>query len=350
MPQIRSVGTAVPPYPFFQEHLRDLARLHFSHGMAEIDRLIQVFDTVQVKRRFFSVPVDWFGFDHTFSEKNNEYLRCAQDLSIQAIERCLGTAGVRPDEIDHVIFVSSSGMATPSIDAYIINRLNFDGHVKRTPIFGLGCAGGVAGLARACDLARSDASEKILLVVLELSSLTFQRNDLSKSNLVACSLFADGAAAVLVTGDRTARDGIQIVDAQSTLFPETLDIMGWDFNERGLSVIFARSIPHVIERYIRGNIERLLQRNQIQFKDLAHYVIHPGGAKVLVSFEQALQLPPEALRHSRCILENYGNMSAPTVLFILEHLLQEGSARPGEYGICAGFGPGFSSELVLLRW
>lgn len=348
MPRILSVGTAVPPYPFFQEDLRDLARLHFSQGIAEIDRLIQVFDTVQVKRRFFSVPVDWFGFDHTFSEKNNEYRRCAQDLSIQAVERCLSSAGVRPEEIDHIVFVSSSGMATPSIDAHIINRLNFDAHVKRTPIFGLGCAGGVAGLARACDLARSHASEKILLVVLELSSLTFQRNDLSKSNLVACSLFADGAAAVLVTGD--GADGIQIVEAQSTLFPETLDIMGWDFGERGLSVIFAKSIPHVIEKYIRGNIERLLHRNRIQFADIAHYVIHPGGAKVLISFQQALQLPPEALRHSRCILENYGNMSAPTVLFILEQLLQEGSTRPGDYGICAGFGPGFSSELVLLRW
>ena len=350
MPRIVALSTAVPPHSFLQRNLRELTHLHFSMKLEEIERLISVFDHVQVQRRFFSVPLQWFAQEHTFSEKNSEYIRWAEQLSVQAIEDCLAQAKINPEQIDHLLFVSTSGMATPSIDARLVNQLRLGAHVKRTPIFGLGCAGGAAGLSRCLDLARAYPGQRILLVSVELSSLTFQRNDFRKSNLVACALFADGAAAVLVCGDACPDEGIDIIDTQSTLFPNTLHLMGWEFGELGLSVVFSRRIPQMISRHIRGSIASLLKRNRILTKDLTHYIIHPGGARILDAFQDALQLKSDVLRHSRSVLRNYGNMSAPTVLFILARLLKEGSPKKGDYGLLAAFGPGFSSELLLLKW
>ncbi|MBI4445534.1 MAG: type III polyketide synthase [Acidobacteria bacterium] len=348
MPKIASIGTAVPPHCFPQERIRDLAKLHFSNGIHEIDRLIAVFDNVRVKRRFFSVPLEWFGQDHSFREKNAEYIRSATELSLAAIERCL--AGAHHRNVDQLVFVSSSGMATPSLDAHLINRLKLGANIRRTPIFGYGCAGGAAGLARCFDLAKAYPAHRILLVSVELSSLTFQRNDFSKSNLVASALFADGAAAVLVCGDDCSEEGIEIVDVRSTLWPETLDVMGWEFSERGLEVVFSRSIPQLISRHIRKNIEEFLAGQKQSLTAIKHFIIHPGGAKVLDSFKEALQVTTADLRYSRHVLESFGNMSAPTVIFILDLLQHEARTAPGELGLCAAFGPGFSSELLLLRW
>ena len=350
MPRIVALSTAVPPHIFLQRNLRELARLHFSMELKETERLISVFDHVGVRRRFFSVPIEWFGKDHTFSEKNSEYIQWAEKLSIQAIQDCLAQAEIGLEQIDHLLFVSTSGMATPSIDARLINRLGFGAHVKRTPIFGLGCAGGAVGLSRCRDLARAYPHERILLVSVELSSLTFQRNDFGKSNLVAAALFADGAAAILVCGDDCPEQGIEIVDTQSTLFPDTLPVMGWEFGELGLSVVFSRSIPELIIRYIRGGITSLLENASIRIEDLSHYIIHPGGARILDAFQEAVQLDRDSLRHSRSVLQEYGNMSAPTVLFILAQLLKEGPPKTGDHGLLAAFGPGFSSELLVLKW
>ena len=350
MPRIVAVSTAVPPFRFEQQDLRELARLHFSLRIPEIERLISVFDHVQVERRFFSVPLQWFGEEHTFAQKNREYVRWAERLSLQAIEGCLQKAELEPNDIDRLVFVSNTGMATPSVDARLVNRLGLDEHVKRIPIFGLGCAGGAVGLSLCHELARGYPSQRILLVCVELSSLTFQRNDFSKSNLVASSLFADGAAAVLVCGDSCPEEGIEIADTQSTLWPDTLEVMGWEFSELGLNVVFSRRIPEIVRNRIHGNLQPFLKRNGIDLQDFAHYVVHPGGAKILDAFQRALKLAPNALRHSRCVLRNFGNLSAPTVLFILDHLVREGSAQKGDCGLLAAFGPGFSSELVLLRW
>lgn len=350
MPRIVALSTAVPPYCFYQHNLRELGRLHFGNGLDEIDRLIPVFDHVQVRRRFFSVPIEWFGTDHTFEEKNNAYIRWAEELGLQVAETCLASAGLKASQIDHLVFVSTSGLATPSIDARIINRAGFARHIRRTPVFGWGCAGGAAGISRCCDLACAYPAGRILLISIELSSLTFQRNDFSKSNLVASALFSDGAAAALICGDACELPGIEIVDSQSTLWPDTLDVMGWTFTSAGLSVVFSRNIPHILSTHIQENVASLLDRHAMTADEIAHFVIHPGGAKVLGAMEAALGLNHEKVRYSRHILENYGNMSAPTVLFILDYLLQEGAPRAGDYGLLAAFGPGFSSELLLLRW
>ncbi len=348
MPRIAAIGTAVPPHLTPQDAVRDRAAEHFSAGRRDVFRLIQVFDNVGVRQRYFCKPLDWLAREHTFRERNGAYQRWAERLSMEAIERCLENAGLGCDQVDHLIFVSTSGMATPSIDARLANRLPLGPHTRRTPIFGLGCAGGAAGLTRAWELAKGSPSSRILLVAVEICSLTFQSGDFSKSNLVASALFADGAAAALVVGDETDLPGTAIVDAQSTIWPETLDVMGWDFSETGLQVIFAKSIPHLLQTHIKENLHRVLELNGLACSDLAHYAVHPGGTKILESFQESLGLTNGKLEVSREVLAGFGNMSSPTVLFILKRVL-EGDLRSGDIGLAAAFGPGFSSELLLWR-
>ena len=350
MPRIASIGTAVPPYGFAQEEIRDTALRHFSNGLRDASRLIPVFSNVSVSRRFLCVPLDWFETPHSFTETNRQYICWAERLSRSAIENCLRQAGLAPSDIDHLVFVSTSGMATPSIDARLINSMGFRPSVKRTPIFGLGCAGGAAGLSRLRDLAMSSSGQRVLLVAVELCSLTFQFHDYSKSNLVACSLFSDGAAAVLIDGHSPPNGSPRIVDTMSNIWAETLEVMGWEFTESGLEVIFSREIPSIIQQKIRANVEEFLGSNGLGLEDIGHFIVHPGGAKVLSSFQKTLQLDSDRLEHSRYVLDRFGNMSSPTLLFILDRHCRKSRPRPGDYGLCAAFGPGFSSELLLLRW
>ncbi len=350
MPQILSLGTAVPPHVIPQNEIRDAALNHFSRGLRDSARLVTVFNNVNVKNRYMVVPLTWFERTRSFTETNNKYVEWAEKLSAEAIQQCLDPVGLKPSDIDQILFVSSSGLSTPSIDARLANSLGFKKHIKRTPIFGLGCAGGASGLSRAGDLAKSVPGQRVLLVAVELSSLTFQFQDFSKSNLVASSLFADGAAAVLVQTENGSTTGPQILATQSTIWPSTLHIMGWDFSETGLSVIFSRQIPKLIQQHIRENIDGFLKPQGLELSDIDHFIVHPGGAKIIVSFCETLQLPPERLEHSREVLENYGNMSSPTILFILERYCRVARPKKGEYGLCVAFGPGFCSELLLIRW
>ena len=349
-PRIVSLGVAVPPHKVSQVSLRELARNHFSLGMKDLARLISVFDNVQVKQRHFCVSLDWFTDPHTFEDRNSLYNQWAEDLAADAILRCLGNLDINPSSVDHLIFVSTSGFSTPSIDARLINRLGFDSHVSRTPIFGLGCAGGAAGLARSYQLARSYPNELVLLVAVEISSLTFQPGDFSKSNLVASALFSDGAGAVLVAGSDRIQDGPEIIDVQSTIWPKTLELMGWKFSSQGMEVIFSKSIPFVLRKLLRQNVKEFLDCNRISLSSIGHFSVHPGGAKILESISKSLNINENKLEDSRIILERYGNMSSPTVLFILKRLLDAKKASEGDLGLVAAFGPGFSAELLLLRW
>ncbi len=350
MPRIVSVGVAVPPHAVSQIELRELARSHFSPAIWDISRLISVFDNVRVHQRHFCVPVEWFQEPHTFEDRNGLYNRWAEDLAAAAIQRCLDPLDIHPSQIDHLLFVSTSGFSTPSVDARLINRLGFDCHVSRTPIFGLGCAGGAAGLARSYQLARIDPQALVLLVAVEISSLTFQMGDLSRSNLVAAALFSDGAGAVLVAGRDRIWEGPEITDVQSTLWPDTLEVMGWDFSSQGLKVIFSKSIPFLLRKLLRENVEGFLDRSDMTISSLSYFAIHPGGAKILESMCESLQISEEDLGDSRAVLEQYGNMSSPTLLFVLKRLLEDKRPSKGALGLAAAFGPGFSSELLLLRW
>jgi alkylresorcinol/alkylpyrone synthase len=364
MPIIRSVATALPPYMVSQEHIRDLARQHFAPAFAEIDRYMSVFRHAQIDRRHFVAPAEWFTQPHSFKECNDLFIEAASGLGEAAARRCLNAAGLEPADVDHLIWISTTGLAAPSPDALLINRLGMNRHTRRTPIWGLGCAGGVAGLARAYEYARAFPDQRVLLISAELCSVTFQWNDRSKRNLIAASLFADGAAAVLVEGDEarglrleasketqvsSLKSQVSILGTQSTLWPNSTEIMGWEIVDSGMQVVFSSRIPQIVRTMMLENTTEFLARHQLRIDDIDHWILHPGGAKVIRAYESALAIDSERLGHTWAVLRDHGNMSSATIFFVLDAFLKAGAPQPGEYGVLAVLGPGFSCELALIR-
>jgi alkylresorcinol/alkylpyrone synthase len=344
-PRILSVATAVPPHRVEQRDIKEFVHRLFAGKFRDLDRLLPIFDNGQIETRHFCRPSEWFGQEWSFPERNALYAEHALELSEKAARRCLDRAGVEPEEVGALFFVSTTGISTPSLDAKLLFELGLSPNLKRVPVWGLGCAGGAAGVARAADYARAYPEELALVVAVELCGLTFQAGDLSKSNLVAASLFADGAAAVLLgTGE-----GPEILGSHSTTWPGTEDVMGWDLIESGLKVRFARSVPQIVRTRTRATVEEACKKHGVAPQDLRHLVVHPGGAKVLEAYEEALGLEPGSLALPREILREYGNMSSASVLFVLERFLESYPAGSGEYGAISALGPGFSAEHVLFR-
>ena len=345
-PRILSAATAVPPHRVEQEEIKEFARELFAGMFRDLERLLPVFDNGQIGARHFCRPLEWFGREWSFPERNALYVEHALELSEKAARRCLDRAGVEPEEVGALFFVSTTGISTPSLDAKLLFRLGLSPNLRRVPVWGLGCAGGAAGVARAADQARAHPGELALVVAVELCSLTFQAGDASKSNLIASSLFADGAAAVLLGA---GQEGPEVLGSHSTTWPNTEDVMGWDLVETGLKVRFAKSVPQIVRARTRVTLEEACESYGLELEDLRHIVVHPGGAKVLEAYEEALELEPGRLDFSREVLRRYGNMSSVSVLFVLEQFLKEYQARSGEYGTILALGPGFSAEHVLVR-
>ncbi len=353
MPTIASVATAVPPYKISQQRAREYAGAIFAEDIQDVERYLTVFDHAEINSRYLSAPEEWFlqPGGHTFGEANDRFIDMACRLGEAAARQCLAQAGIAAQQIDHLIFVSTTGLAAPSLDARLITLLGMDRHTRRTPIWGLGCAGGLGGLERAQEYVRAYPTHRCLLVTVELCTLTMQFGDRSKRNLVALSLFGDGAAAVLVEGDQVAKPtaGPRIVDTRSTLFPDSLDLMGWDIVNDGFRVVFGTRIPSVVTHHYAELATEFLALHALKPADIDHHIYHPGGAKVLRAYDAALQLAPDALDHSRAVLRDYGNMSSATVFFVLERFLQHGTIKRGDRGLMCVFGPGFSAELVLIE-
>ncbi len=361
MPNILSVGIHPPPYKISQDKALSFAREIFKAHFADIERLLRVFHNGHISSRYFSVPLDWFREKHTFREKNNLYIRLATDFGRQAIRQCLYESEflMQPlplEKIEAIFFISSSGLSTPSIEARIMNHLPFKIHTKRIPIWGLGCAGGAAGLARAYEYCLAYPQANVLVLSIELCSLTFQPNDGSKSNLVGTSIFADGVACTLVCGDKSDANALanlptrpSIIDVQTSLMPHSEDVMGWDVQDDGLYVIFSKSIPRIVHRWVSTEVNRFLNSHGLRTDHLQHLIAHPGGKKVLDAYEESLQFPKEMTAHSRSILREYGNMSSATVYYVLHRLMQK-KIEKGDIGLVTALGPGFSSELLLLKW
>jgi alkylresorcinol/alkylpyrone synthase len=354
-PRLLAVATAVPPHIVRQEDAQRFARTLFADTLRIDPRLVDVFDNAGIEKRHTSAPLEWFGEKHTFAERNAVYVETAVDLGEVVTKRVLERAGLAPSDIDHVIFVSTTGISTPSIDALIANRVGFRSNFRRTPIWGLGCAGGAAGLAHARDLALAHPDTRVLLIAIELCTLTFLNGDLSKRNLVAASLFGDGAAAVVVGGSAVPRNGgghgriVALRASQSTLWKDTLDVMGWELEESGLRVVFSRSIPHIVIEHVRPSLETFLAAQQLALSDIRHFIAHPGGIKVLRAYREALDLDESRLAHAREVLRGFGNMSSPSCLFVLERFLEAGDIAAGDHGVVMALGPGFSSEYVLIQ-
>jgi len=362
MPAVISVGTALPEHVLDQKDIKQFARdIYGEVYRGDLDRLIAVYDNAEIDRRHFCVPIGWFGKHRAFAEKNDLYMNNALDLATIAIERALDAAGLSHGDIDYLLFVSTTGLSTPSIDARLIHRLPFRRDIKRLPIWGLGCAGGASSLARAMDIARAEPSARVLVVVVELCGLTFMRNDLSKAALIATSLFGDGAAAVVVAGERAevnARpESPRLVASRTTTMEDSLGVMGWEFTDLGFKIVMSRDIPTIVRTFMRESIETFLEEQGLGRDAIAHYIAHPGGARVIEAYRESLGLSDDALRHTRAVLRDCGNISACSVLFVLERFMRERAVRDDEerreeteYGVLCALGPGFSSEVVLMRW
>lgn len=354
--QILSIATAVPPHRVQQRDVRALVQALFQAEYRGIERLMPVFENTTIHTRHFARPLDWFTEQHTFVESSAAYVEAATELATRAAGETLGDAlrqaGVAREDVNMVVVASTTGIATPSLDARLIQCLRLPHSTKRVPIWGLGCAGGVAGLARAAELARTLPDGKCaLFVAVELCSLTFQRNDVSKSNIVASSLFADGAAALLLRNGNapSTLNRLHILDSYSFLFDDTEDIMGWDVVETGLKVRFSRDIPTFIHQHLPATLDAACAAWNVQRAEVKHFVLHAGGVKVLQAYRDALHVPERYLSYAHTVLREHGNMSSASVLFSLKAFCS--SEQPtGDLGVMLALGPGFSAELVLFRW
>jgi alkylresorcinol/alkylpyrone synthase len=351
MGKLISIGTCDAPYILPQEDVKEFVHSLFS-TYPNIDNMISVFDNSGISRRHFSVPISWYKSQHSFGERNLRFKEMAMELTEKSITGCLESVNVSPDKINCIINISSTGVVTPTIDAILFNKLGFSNHIKRIPIWGLGCAGGAAGISRAMEYVKAFPKHNCLVIATELCSLTFQKDDLTKSNIIAASLFSDGCAALLVTGDETeyaSGKGISLVDSLSTIYNDSLDVMGWDVIDDGFRVIFSRDIPAIVKEYVKANIEELASRNELRLSEIKHFVSHPGGAKVIKAYEESLGLNGNTFKYTYKVLSEHGNMSAPSVIYVLKEFFDNNEFQPGEYGIISALGPGFSSELVLFK-
>jgi len=346
VPTIQGIGTAVPRYAFKQTEIKNLVATLFHSNVDHLDRLLPVFESSCIEVRHVSRPLEWYGNAHSFAEANQIFEQVALELAEKATRQAMEKANIQAADIGMVIFVSSTGISTPSLDARLIQMLGLSAHTRRVPIWGLGCGGGAAGLARAAELSYCTAGQSVLLVAVELCSLTFQQNDYSKSNLVGASLFADGAAAVLIKLDS---EGPALLGSYSTLLPDSTQVMGWDLVDTGFKVRFSRDIPSLVRSHLPEILRSACKQWGIDQTQMYHYVVHPGGAKVLGAYIESLGLSEDKLIHAYDVLAHYGNMSSVSILFVLEKFMAQ-TQKTGDYGVMIALGPGFSAEQVLFRW
>ncbi len=338
-PRLVALKTAVPPYVLLQSDARDRMRT-LLHERREIERMLAVFDRAGIHTRYSCVPVEWHEQAHGWRERTALYVEHAVRLLETVARDCLDHAGLSEQAVDAIVVASTTGVATPSLDALLVERMRLRRDVQRLPIFGLGCAGGVIGLARAAALAQATPGSRVLFLVVELCGLTFRPNDLSKSNVVAAALFGDGAAGAILSCEG---DGPAIGPAGEYTWPASLDIMGWEVEEDGLKARFSRDIPSLVRNDLQGVVRAFLCRHGMDVTSFDRFACHPGGPKVLDALEDVLGLEANALVESRAILQEYGNMSAATVMFVLERMQTN-----WQRALMMALGPGFTAGFLVL--
>jgi alkylresorcinol/alkylpyrone synthase len=346
VPRLLAIATAVPPYRLDQEDVVERVKRLFG-GSQDLDRLLPVFANTGIRTRYSCVPIEWYDRPHGWPERNRIYVDSALDLLETTTRQLLDSSGRDLSEIDGVVVVSTTGIATPSLDALLIDRMGLRQTTWRLPIFGLGCAGGVIGLARAASLAVAAPGETVLFLVVELCALSFRRDDWSKSNIVATALFGDGAAGALLS---TAGGGPAMVAAGEHTWPGTLDVMGWEVADDGFSAVFSRDIPQLVTTKLHDVAAAFLARHGLALGDIDRFVCHPGGAKVVAALEHAFGLDQGALVEAWSVLRDYGNMSAATVMFVLESMLAAASVtgERWERALMNALGPGFTAGFLVL--
>ena len=353
--RIASAASAFPKHYYTQKVLLDRLQDYWGDQLKNPLLLARLHRNVTVDGRYLAIPAEQYVDIKTWGQANDIWIRVAQELGEQALCVALQNAGLQPSDLGCLLFTTVTGVASPSIDALLINRMGLPANIRRTPIFGLGCVAGAAGIARASDYVRAYPKQAAALVSVELCSLTLQREDLSVANLISSGLFADGAAAVIVTGPEFESagpevSGPKILATRSVFYPSTEEMMGWNISEKGFRIILSTEVPTLIRQNLGRDVDAFLADNGHQRSDLKSFVLHTGGPKVLDASADALGLHNGQLDASWDCLRKVGNLSSASVLCVLEDVMKNRRPEPGTLGLLAAMGPGFCSELLLLQW
>jgi len=351
--RIAAVGAAFPPHYYDQEQLIAALRRTWGERHYNLERLEALHRNVLVGGRNLALPIEEYETLTTWGRANDAWIRVAEEVGGRAVLDGLERAGLEVADVDTLFFVTVTGVATPSIDARLMNRLGLPARTKRVPIFGLGCVAGAAGVARAADYVKAYPDQVAVLLSVELCSLTLQKQDLSIPNLIASGLFGDGAAAAVVVGEDRAPakpTGPEVLATRSVFYRDSERVMGWDISERGFQIVLSADVPEVVRQHLREDVDTFLAEYKLTRRDISSWVCHPGGPKVLQAMEAALELTPEALAVTWKSLREVGNLSSTSVLLVLRDTMAGARPPAGTLGMLLALGPGFCSELVLLRW
>ncbi|HEX8924352.1 MAG TPA: 3-oxoacyl-[acyl-carrier-protein] synthase III C-terminal domain-containing protein [Terriglobales bacterium] len=348
--RIAGVASALPKNYYTQHQIAAALKERWASEMdnpAVLDRLLT---RVGVEGRHFALPIDRYDGLTTWGKANNAWIEAAEDLGEKALCRAVTRAGLELADLGAIFFVSVTGIASPSIDARLVNRMNLPRDIKRVPIFGLGCVAGAAGIARAADYVKAFPDQAAAVISVELCSLTWQREDLSLANIISSGLFGDGAASVILAGAELRTSGPRVLDTRSSFYPGTEDVMGWDISEKGFRIVLSPRVPEVVFKNLAHDVDGFLAEHNLQRSDVGTWIMHTGGPKVLEATSAALELADNALDVSWECLSRVGNLSSASVLLVLEEYMNRRRPEPGSYGVLAAMGPGFCAELVLVQW
>lgn len=348
--RIASVASALPQNYYDQKTVEHMLERVWADRPDVLRRLPALFANCGVEGRHFALPLERYLELETFGQFNDEWIRCALDLGEEAVRSALDRAGLRPQDVDAIYFSTVTGLAAPSLDARLANRIPFRPDIRRIPMFGLGCVAGAAAVSRAADFVRGTRDGVALVLAVELCSLTWQRSDHSLAHVISTGLFGDGATCAVVVGDQRAAAGPRIVDTRSVFYPDTEDVMGWRISEHGFHLILSPSVPTVARERLGPDVHRFLGDHGLTCRQIGSWVCHPGGPKVLAAARDSLGITDDDLALSWESLRNAGNLSSASVLLILERTLQKRRPEPGTRGVMLAMGPGFCSELLLLDW
>ena len=348
--RIASAASAFPKHYYSQKFLLEQLQKYWGDRLRNPQLLARLHRNVAVEGRYLAMPPEKYYDINTWGQANDAWIRVAQELGEQALCRALHYAGLDSGALGALFFTSVTGISSPSIDALLINRMGLPANIRRVPIFGLGCVAGAAGIARAADYVRAYPGQAAALVSVELCSLTIQRDDLSVANLISSGLFADGSAAVVVTGDDVNAAGPEILATRSVFYPQTEEMMGWSISEKGFRITLSPEVPNLIREHLGHDVDAFLADHGHKRSDIGSWVLHTGGPKVLEATADALDLHNGQLEASWNCLKRVGNLSSASVLVVLEDVMRNRRPEPNTLGILAAMGPGFCSELVLLQW
>ncbi len=351
--RIAAAASALPKHSYDQATILAAIEHHWAGRLENPEMLERLHAHTGVDRRHLALPLEEYpALLERWGDVNNAWIRVSLELGKEAILGALEAAGMEREALAAIFFVSVTGVCSPSLDAKLVNELSLSRNIKRVPIFGLGCVAGAAGIARAADYVRAFPDQAALLLSVELCSLTVQQDDLTVANLISSGLFGDGAAAVIVTGrDFPApSNGPEIMATRSVFYPHTEGVMGWDISEKGFRIVLTRDVPGMVYKHLAPDIDAFLADHGLTRRDIGAWIMHTGGPAILRATADALGVPDSALAPSWECLRRVGNLSSASVLFVLEDYLRNRRPPPGTMSVLAAMGPGFCSELVLLRW